>query len=498
MDIQDILRGLPFPVQGALMSLFGAQGQSGNGASNGQSTGAVDPRRQSLNGLEAFDGSYDAMGNYTGMGSGILSQPATATATPAAPAPAPVRPRQFPKDEAGFESLITRVMANDSGAAPQVPTLPVTEVPNLPPVAAAMAQQYEGPSAASLAPDNRDVGGGQNFAMQGPAATATPERGFFDKLLKNEDAAGNSAFMHIMRGLGAAGSADPMKAMAQFAAQDTENMKLSEARRRANMPKVDHIAGTPYFQITKPDGTTQMTSNPALAKFYEDESKRKLLEKKNSIDYQADATEDARRRGVIFEKATTEAGGATTKAEFSPAVSTQLKQVDELLKQVPGLEKLPFDISSPVVSNVWDQTVGRVFGTNDYEVRRNVDTVFKGATLEVVKSLGSNPSEGDRKFAELMQASQDDPLGRKLMMLQEYRSRIKSREDSRVEAAQRRDSLTNESAGRQATATPTAAAAPTAPAASRGVARPANKAQYDALEKGDKYIAPNGMELTKK
>ena len=478
MDIQDILRGLPFPVQGALMSLFGAQGQSGNGASNGQSTGAVDPRRQSLNGLEAFDGSYDAMGNYTGMGSGILSQPATATATPAAPAPAPVRPRQFPKDEAGFESLITRVMANDSGAAPQVPTLPVTEVPNLPPVAAAMTQQYEGPSAASLAPDNRDVGGGQNFAMQGPA---TPERGFFDKLLKNEDAAGNTALMHIMRGLGAAGSADPMKAMAQFAAQDTENMKLSEARRRANMPKVDHIAGTPYFQITKPDGTTQMSSNPGLAKFYESQSDSKLKREVEKMVLQGQITQTNQQASADNK----------TAAEARPMLS-DIQSLKDRWTQAQGIVANQ-GTSAQLQGIPGISSISGFFGGDEVAKNKFLEGLTVDETLlNTARTKGAISNQEMTLFKSPIPSITDDRekvwkpwIEQRLAVL----DKMEKFQASEVARGERGASPGNPAAP---------AAAPAAPAASGGVARPSSKAQYDALPSGAKYIAPNGMELTKK
>ena len=162
-------------------------------------------------------------------------------------------------------------MASAVAASPAYQPMPQAQPAA--PIAAAMSQ---GPSAASMAPDNRDVGGGQNIAMSQPpmAAAMAPQRGFLDKALDNSKT-GVSPLEYVLRGLGAAGSADPMKVMMQYAAQDSENEKIRQARIKANQPKIDQINGTPFFQITYPDGRTEVSSNPALANYFKSQSESK-------------------------------------------------------------------------------------------------------------------------------------------------------------------------------------------------------------------------------
>ena len=466
MDIQDILRGLPFPMQGALMSIFGAQGQSGNGSR--QPTSAVQD-----------DGSYDAMGNYTGMGSGILSQPAQAA--PAAPAPAPNRPRQFPKDEAGFESLITRVMANDSGTPPQVPALPVTEVPNLPPVAAAMAQEPAGPSAASMAPDNRDVGGGQNFAMQGPnpmQAASGQGNGILGYL---DNAVGYSQPDFLSRfgtALAVAGSQDPAKALMMVQQNRNEEAKVAEARRKANMPKFDPIAGTPFSQVTYPDGRVGTVNNEELAKFYKEQASAKATSKRSDMELQADLNVRA----------------ASGKADIKAAdeARPQLAQVRETINTMQRALAVTNE------QGTWDQVqaaplisgVAEFFGTpgaagNKVLQQLKVDDALrntaqtKGAISNQEMDLFLSPAPSPTADR---QAIWKPWIENKISVFK----RLEQTLESEVARAP--------SSG----GAPAAAASPAAPAASGGVARPASKADYDALPKGAKYIAPNGMELTKK
>ena len=155
---------------------------------------------------------------------------------------------------------------------------------------------------------------------------------------------------------------------------------------------------------------------------------------------------------------------------------------------VPKTDTLPGGFNNPVIANAIDQTFGRIAGTPDYETRRNVDTVFKEVTLSFVKKLGSNPSEGDRLFAERMQAAQDDPTSRKLALLQQYREMTETAENNRVAAATKRDAVNP--AARPQAATPAPAAA--------SVSSPTSKAAYDALPAGTQYVAPDGKTYTKR
>lgn len=118
----------------------------------------------------------------------------------------------------------------------------------------------------------------QDGTQRPPMAPQAPDRGFFDKFFNNQDENGNSAFMHAMRGLGAAGSQDPMKAMAQFAHQDNEAAKNKAQIAQHMQPKVTHVPGTAYFQTTYPNGTTKLTENPELAKSLGDKTDARVNE----------------------------------------------------------------------------------------------------------------------------------------------------------------------------------------------------------------------------
>lgn len=191
------------------------------------------------------------------------------------------RPKQIPKDEQGLESLISRIMANNTNQEPQVPPLPVTEIPSLPPVSAAMAQESGAPSPASMAPDNRDIGGGQNFAMQGPA---TQSPGILDKIAGADWTGKDGILSRLSDGLIAAGTVGGTET-----AQDMRLKRgVAEAKiRSANQPKVDPIAGTPFFQVTYPDGRMETVNNPALAKFYQEQSASKAQRKEDDMRLQA-------------------------------------------------------------------------------------------------------------------------------------------------------------------------------------------------------------------
>lgn len=211
--------------------------------------------------LSFFSANADGQ-RMTGQPVGILNQiPQAQVVQPATAARIPQRP----------------------AARPQPPLLPLqqTEINSLPPVASVMAEESAAPApipASMSAVAQEPV---QQAPQQAPMAAAMGQQeqpGVLSRLFDNSRT-GVSPFEYAMRALGAAGSQDPMKTAMQFAAQDSEDGKLREARRRANQPKVEPIAGTPFSRITMPDGSFRDVPSEALAAYYKSQSESKANQK---------------------------------------------------------------------------------------------------------------------------------------------------------------------------------------------------------------------------
>ena len=212
-------------------------------------------------------------------GRGVINPPMVTpnAAPPQMTRARPSRPMQVAKDEAGFEDMIARIMAGGSTDelqnAPSVGATPLQAAmqPDLP---APAAQEVAAAAPASQAPTAAPVGQGE-------------QPGIMSRMFDNSRT-GVSPFEYAMRALGAAGSQDPMKTAMQFSAQDAENDKIREARRRANQPKVEQIAGTPFSRVTMPDGSFRDVPSAALAEYYKSQSENKAATKRSDMELQAD------------------------------------------------------------------------------------------------------------------------------------------------------------------------------------------------------------------
>lgn len=353
----------------------------------------------------------------------------------------------------------------------------------------------------------------QEAAMAAPAAAEEP--GFLSKFFNNQDSNGNTAFIHAMRGLGAAGSRDPLKAMSQYNEQDVEGQKMRIARRKAMQPVVDQIAGTPFFQITHPDGRVETSSNPALAEFYKKQQETKLSDRIDGMRTQAVLNENVRKESEAFKGTVEAAGGPTSKPEFSPEVTRTLSKIDGILAKIPQVNTIDVPgvgkVQNPFVASIIDNTWGRVASTPDYETRRELDYYLKGDVLADIKRLGANPSEGDRKFMEKRVPQPDDPVARQLEYVQEMRQRLLESENRRVAAAQQRDSSRTTAlpavganrpvdpvdAGIPPSGVPVTSPSSAAPDAPAPIATPSSKAAFDQLPKGTRFKAPDGKVYVK-
>jgi hypothetical protein len=206
MNIQDIMRGLPFPVQGLLMQAYGMTGNQQPQQNAGGGRGFVNPPLVNPN-----------------------------AAPPQMPRVQPSRPVGVPKDEAGFEDVIARIMAGGSTDELQNAPAPAVEAPT--PVQAAMQPDLPAPAAQETAA----------AAPQAPAATEglLSRFGFSD---------GNQAMGALGAALAAAGSPDPAKTALSIQAQRAEEAKIAEARRQRMIPKIVGSAG--------PNGAIQLVQMP--------------------------------------------------------------------------------------------------------------------------------------------------------------------------------------------------------------------------------------------
>ena len=203
MNIQDIMRGLPFPVQGLLMQAYGMTGNQQPQQNAGGGRGFVNPPLVNPN-----------------------------AAPPQMPRVQPSRPVGVPKDEAGFEEVIARIMAG--GSTDELQNAPAVEAT---PVQAAMQPDLPAPAA-------------QETAAAAPQAPAASE-GLLSRFGFSD---GNQAMGAIGAALAAAGSQDPAKTALGIQAQRSEEAKIAEARRQRMIPKIVGSAG--------PNGAIQLVQMP--------------------------------------------------------------------------------------------------------------------------------------------------------------------------------------------------------------------------------------------
>lgn len=291
MNIQDILRGLPFPMQGALMQMYGM-------------TGNQQPPQQNAGG-----------------GRGFVNPPLVNpnAAPPQMPRVQPTGPVQAPKDEAGFEDVIKRIMAG--GSTDELQNAPAVEAT---PVQAAMQPDLPAPAAsdaafeAALKRSQEPAGGGEGTGILGylDKAVGFSEPGFVGRL-------GTA--------LAVAGSQDPTRALLQVQQNRGEEAKLAEARRQRMIPKIVGSAG--------PNGAIQLVQMPdgsivprTLDQVMAMNTQMKTLDFKNDVD-KAIAIEKAKdtiKTGAEERKSDRE--GATERVQAGLSVQ-QLNQIADSLEK---------------------------------------------------------------------------------------------------------------------------------------------------------------------
>ena len=387
--------------------------------------------------------------------------------------------------------------ANLAAPAPAVAPTPV--------LAPAMATV----SAPDTTPDDRDIGGGVDLRTVPvedavPSTINPPPRGFLERLM-DDSKTGVSPLEYALRGFTAAGSANPAQTMMQFAAQDTENEKIRQARLKANQPRVDQINGTPFFQITYPDGRTQVTSNPALAEFFKTQRSEKLADKIDSIVTQAVANNAVANNKETFKQVTEAAGGIDAPRTFSTAVQSKINSAQAAIDFFKnGGDKVDlgvFDINTPVGRDLWDRSFGKFFGTDAAAARMQVDFLLGEEILKDSGDMKGALSDKDREFLKAMRPQSNAPTDLKVRYLSELAGRLKSNEERRMTFAEQRDQMRNNAqlpAARPNSAGPTQ---PQAQSQTQSGPPPSNdlRARVTAAgipfepEKFDYRIGPNGQ-----
>lgn len=284
-------------------------------------------------------------------------------------------------------------------AAPALSPLEAVTVAPQSPVASVMAGDPVGPD---MTPDNIDAGGGQNLAMQAPVSDAVVspvvQRSFIDRLMDNSRT-GVSPVEYIFRGLGAAGSPDPMKVMAQYAQQDNEREKLRTESELARKPKVVPLANGAFSLVINADGSTQVVKNDEVGQFLKDTSEGKfdreimklLIGKKADVEA-ANAKNDAKNAGDARQAL------STTQALYD-GWSKALEVVTEQAKDAPTMSKIQG--AFPGISGFFG---GDQVATNKFLQGLKVDETL----LNTARTKGAISEKEMELFASPIPALSDD------------------------------------------------------------------------------------------
>lgn len=205
----------------------------------------------------------------------------------------------------------------------------------------------------------------------------------------------------------------------------------------ANRPKVTPLADGAFSQISFPDGTVQIVQNKDVEKFIMDKEKMKTEAALNRIVVGSQASGARQAELIDYKGLLEEAGGPNASAAFNPTVQEGMARLDNIEAALKGGLDVIAGREMPVVANAIDQTYGRIFGTKDYSVRRDLNEFLGKSVLEQAQFMKGALSDGDRRYLEAMQPKQDDPIDRKLRYVQEFKKRMAAEENRRIAAAKK-------------------------------------------------------------
>lgn len=238
----------------------------------------------------------------------------------------------------------------------------------------------------------------------------------------------------------------------------------------ANRPKVTPLADGAFSQVTMPDGSTKIIGNQQVADFLQNKWKLQGDTAMQKIllggQVRTDADADIQRRKNLV----TLAGGEDASPDFNPAISADLAKVDRLFKWYTTADADTIaGINSPVASNAYNRTIGRLLGTPEYAMLRDFDSYIGQSLLDRAEKMSGALSNNDLIFLKGIEPKTDDPTSKKIEYLQEYAKRVKAGEERRSRAARE---LRNLNGPRANQASPTAPQGPRSPSGSAPASTP--------------------------
>ena len=210
----------------------------------------------------------------------------------------------------------------------------------------------------------------------------------------------------------------------------------------ANRPKVTPLADGAFSQISFPDGTVQIVSNPDVEAAILKRDQAKGEASLNRAVTVASLT-DALKTGQGDLKTNVALAGPGASTEFNPAITSSIDKLDTISNWIKsGTADNVLGMNLPPASEAIDRVYGRAFGTDNYKNRRDLDSFIGMSVLKQAEAMKGALSDNDIKFLEKIQPKSDDPSAKKLEYLREFKARIIAEEKRRIEAAQKVQSTT--------------------------------------------------------
>lgn len=401
-------------------------------------------------------------------GRGVVNPPLVNpnAAPPQMPRARPVAPAQVPKDEAGFEGMIARIMAGGS----------TDELQNAPAPAAAAT-----PVQAAMAPTPVASGNGAWLGASedmAPAKQAAAQGGGILKMLDNAVGFSQPDFIgRLGTALAVAGSQDPTKALMMVQQNRAEETKLREATRRANQPKFTPLQNGAFVMAEVPGMAPQVLPVSQVQNFIRETEKLNTMSEaqkaaflerlKFDLKNQFETDKDAR-------ASSTERVQAGLSVQQLNQIADSLEKTDTATGPILGLlPKVLRDVITPEGASLQDSAERIVQGG----LRATLGGQFTQAEGDRFLARAYNPRLDEKQNAANMRT-----IAREIaaMQLDKPRALEYFKQNGTLEGF-----VPNANPG----------AAPAAPAG--GVSRPASKADFDALPKGSRFIAPDGKEYIK-
>lgn len=305
-----------------------------------------------------------------------------------------------------------------------------------------------------------------------PAAAAAPQ-GLLSRFGFSD---GNQAMGAIGAALAAAGSPDPAKTALGIQAQRAEEAKLREATRRANQPKFTPLQNGAFVMAEVPGMAPQVLPISQVQNFIQETKRMEMM---------SDAQKAAFLEKLKFDMKTQFEKDKSDREGQGDRIQAGLS-VQELTSIADALDKT--DTATGPILGLLPKTLRDIVTPQGASFQDRAERVVQGG-LRATLGGQFTQAEGDRFLAraynprlpEAQNAANLRAIARELSAVQLDKPRA-------LEYFKQNGTLEG--------FVPNANPAPAAPAAG-GAARPASKADFDALPKGARFIAPDGKEYIK-